>query len=628
MRPRDRAFIVAAWAAVVGLFALSVAPSWQHWHVADDLTNMRWVLDHRDAPWRALTGRHSVHEHVRPLTLIATWAGAMLGDGRFHGVWAANVGLLLAGIVGAGALAARLAGDRRAGPVAALVLLSTGGAWDLPWWNAWICSAGELAAATWALFAWVGAMRSGRLPVVGLLLLVAAGLFKEPGWLVAGPMVLLALQHRRILPAVGAAAVAVGGIAFTWHPANVLRSGNVSGGRLERLDGFLTEAVEASGDLGAPRLLLFGLLLLLLCFSLAPTVRARLSLLLPIAVAVVGWLLGLDPVGFGLAAAFALALVLARGAPAAPGLWLMLAVWGPLCLYPGTNTVQRLTGAAGLAVALAVGLTGWPSWPRRVAAAAVGLVAAASVLRPPRAPAIVGDTETSVARGQLFLGIGAIGRAVGAPTLHRTPAADWGRDDLVTGELVRLAPMVGMRPREDLPRGALQVEQALIPGDPSVFLQADRLDGLELPVTRTDTGRRLRPRPGGRAPVDETEAVPLLELDVGAGWYALGVVQRGEADAAVEARDACGHKWAPTAPTEGVSATIVPLELTADCLPLGVLRTRHGDEAAGRPFLTALYPPALSLRRAPLEGPLLDVSIQDEALDLPTRGGGPRPPQR
>lgn len=107
---------------VVVVAGLQIHASADHWHFADDVTNLRWVLEHADAPWRALTERHAVHDHVRPLTLLATWAGAALSGGAWWGPRAVLVALLLGALVGVGLLARRLA-EGPAGEAALRALL-------------------------------------------------------------------------------------------------------------------------------------------------------------------------------------------------------------------------------------------------------------------------------------------------------------------------------------------------------------------------------------------------------------------------------------------------------------------------------------------------------------------------
>ncbi len=119
-----------------------LAPSFASWHVEDDLRTMRWVLEYRGEPWVALVELHSLHDHVRPATLIATWAGAMLSDGAWWGPHLILVVLQLAGLAGLGALAARLAKNPLAGVAAAAPALTLPGYEARAGLDAWLCPAG------------------------------------------------------------------------------------------------------------------------------------------------------------------------------------------------------------------------------------------------------------------------------------------------------------------------------------------------------------------------------------------------------------------------------------------------------------------------------------------------------
>ncbi|MCK6503944.1 hypothetical protein L6R53_11185 [Myxococcota bacterium] len=621
-------------AAVAGL---QIHASADHWHFADDVTNLRWVLEHVDAPWRALTERHAVHDHVRPLTLLATWAGASLSGGAWWGPRAALVGLLLGGLAGAGLLARRLAEGppEGAAPRALLLVLALPGFQDLPWWNAWLCSAGELCCGMWALWATDRALARGRVPLAGLGLLLAAGLFKEPGFLVAAPMLALAWRHRAPRAALATAAAAAAGVAFTWHPANLLRAAGAEGSSmLSRLDAHLDQltwpgAGLPEGGAAALQALTAGLaldpgwplralvlwlpLVLLASPHLAP--RLALGLALPIALGA-GQVWAGGP-SAGWAALLAVGLALARGGAAQVGLVLLAATFLPVLPYPGTNAVQQLPGAVGLALAIAVACPPRLHLPLCLAAALTGGIGA--LARP--APEQVEQVEQTRARRAAILGLAAAAQELGSPDVE-------GRaDDPDAREALLLAPLWGSRGLERAPgaarasSGGLQVGATVLLADPSPLLAFDLLAGRELPLARA---RDDRPRPGRSARAQEPE--PGLALELPAGRYLLGVDGRaGDLHAAVAAADACGHAWPVPAALPAVQAVAVAVELDRGCSPLRLHRTAPPGRGQGLPFLVALPEATLSLPAAPVRPAV--VEVRPQLPHLPAQGGGgPRAP--
>lgn len=123
---RTQARIALGWVMLVLVASALIAPSFVGWHHDDDFQNMRWVLEYRDAPWQALTQRHSLHDHIRPATLWATWAGAQLSNGAWWGPHAVMTLLLLGGWVAMAILVSRLVESRVAGFLAAVLIVEIG----------------------------------------------------------------------------------------------------------------------------------------------------------------------------------------------------------------------------------------------------------------------------------------------------------------------------------------------------------------------------------------------------------------------------------------------------------------------------------------------------------------------
>lgn len=167
----------------MALTQLRLWPAWSSWHKDDDFRNLRWALAYRDAPWKALTERTAVHGHIRPATLWGHWLGAHLGDGAWWEFHAVHVVLCTGVVLGVFALGLRCFGWKE-GTLAARALLLLPAMGELPWWNAWMNSAGEVTFGLLAL-AWMHRQPAlGRWPGGPLILCALAGLFKEPGWVI------------------------------------------------------------------------------------------------------------------------------------------------------------------------------------------------------------------------------------------------------------------------------------------------------------------------------------------------------------------------------------------------------------------------------------------------------------
>ena len=228
-------------------WSVTVVPSFQGWYFDDDIRNQRWTLEYRSTPWKALTQLHSMHDHVRPAMLLATWSGAVLSNGAWWGPHLVLAVLHLLGLAGLGVLAFRLSGRYEAALLAVFLAMSMEGYVFLAQWNAWICSAGEIACGLWGLVAIHRALQQNRWPWAGLGLLIMAGLFKEPGWLIY-PLAAVAMfwqmnepRTRRRLASLAALPLGLTGLLITWHPTNVFRTVGPSTSLLDRIIETLTE---------------------------------------------------------------------------------------------------------------------------------------------------------------------------------------------------------------------------------------------------------------------------------------------------------------------------------------------------------------------------------------------------
>lgn len=564
----DRAGPASAWpwvgvALALGLAAARAAGSFGGWFLEDDVLNLRWVLEYRDAPWLALTERHALHDHVRPLNLLAQWAGARLSDGDWWGphlllsallVAATGAGMALAGVN------ARPGSRRRAAALAGLLLLALPGVGRLLTWNAWMGSAGELACGLWAVVAATVGRRTGRLgPVVAAWVLVAAaGLFKEPGWIVY-PAAIAALvlpdlaRGRRDAVTLALAAVPLlgaAGLAFVWHPANPAHylEGGAGPGRL------VGNLATALGSVGAR------------------------------------WPLGGRPEGLALPLLL-LGLAVRRGPPT--GLWVALASTAVMLPNPDFHVVHVLPAAFGVVAWLAPMLAE-ASLPAgragRAGLAAVALYQAALLIGALR-PSPPLDAERALR--ERLLPLAALYQALDARALVLPPAEhDQGGGAYQREATAWLAPLFGMEVGgADGPRGLpVATDGGELQVDPAAerrLLDRNLLASLAV---------RLAPGPGTR-------------VEVPAGWYALGAVHRGPLgrDPVVSADDGCGGHWEARRVAEAGRIVAAPLRLEPRCLPL-TLAVDQPPSAEVLVFLVALDRPRLGLHLAPEVPRRLDVA--------------------
>lgn len=562
--PRTLAFGLLLAAAA----AWRVGSSFGGWFLQDDVLNQRWVLEYRDAPWRALAERHVLHDHVRPFNLLAHWLGAQLSDGDWWGPHVLLCLLLLGALTAAAGLAAERApaglGLRAAGLTGALAL-ALPGVERLLTWNAWMGSAGELACGYGAVLTAALARRTGRPGGVlaAAALVVAAGLFKEPGWLVypAGVLALVAPDlraGRRDPVTLGLAALpllGLAGLAFTWHGANAVH--------------------YAQGGPGT-----FGANLL----------------------TAAGSIVGAWPV-VGAAAGLAPPLLLLLRGPVRPvpvELVLLLASVGVMLPNPDFHVVHVLPGALALAVwvgrALAARLDGLPR-PLLLGLAAWQLVLLAGNLRPsPPVPA-------EAALRERLLPLVALADALDARALVVPPEAQAeGGGAYQRQATALLAPLWG-------------VDVRTTPGDGPPAL-----------IAATDAGRLLIQPGAERRLVDgnvlarhgvRLDPGRTVAADVPAGTWVLGALFRGPgADGPdLAADDACGGHWEVRREDPTVPLVLTPLALAPACRPLrlGVDRPLGPDVLV---FLSPLAEVRPHLRGAPSVERRLDVTARGPTPSL------------
>lgn len=624
---------------LLGIGAVRLGQTFVDWHRDDDLRNMRWVVEYRDAPWQALTQLHSVHDHIRPFTLMATWLGAQLSDGAWWGPHLLLVLLAALAFAGAATWAGQLAQQRWVGLAAGALILGLPGSAALPTWNAWLCSAGELAFGLWALVAFRHAQMHQRWPWAAALLLACAGLFKEPGWVVypaamAG-MAISGPWHRRTgAGLVGLAALAAGGMVLTWHPTNLYRAGDAAIDWATRWgafsEGILGALIQTPATQQLP--------------GLGPAIWAAVLGLLIVGRAGARWRWGLGATALvwalGLiwpdAQAPLLGLALLAQASAwrsratAPVLMVLAAIL-PMLAFSRPNAVQLLSAQMGLVVALGLALQGAAAahkgreWRGLLAGAWLSLVALQFAHPSPWSPPAKG-AEHQAAQVRL-LGLGALAQATGSRDLQALgPLDDW-----ILHPLVGL----GMREADGRPAEILVAGSALLMGEPTRLEQA-RATQVALDLQAMDQARPAedapRVRPGrGRVAPPSGEARPEklgTPLDIGPGWYALGLhfgpvfqpearaQEVAAADQGLRLQDACGRSWTLRTTAAAVREAVVVFAVHPACQPVGLSRAPALDPQA-QAFLLPLPDPSLSLRGAPPVTKRVDVQAAQDGV-VPT----------
>lgn len=614
----------AALAVLVGLAAISyIAPSFSGWFHEDDFHNLRWVMEYRDQPWLALTERHSVHDHIRPLTMMSFWLGAAPTDGRYGGMQAVLAGLLMLSLVGLGALAWTQTGQRRAGLVVAALAVGLPGFQRLPDWNAWLCVAGMLAMGTIGLTLALRALDQGSAPWRAAPFLAAAGLYQELGWVVFPAAAALACGARgRWRAAVSSLALGVAGFVWAWHPANATRLDSDALSTPRRVLHFVqTQTGQVldgwplwDGTTGwqGPGLLLALVVVVLVRDVVGEEDRRRwwgLSLIV--------LLLGQSSVKLAgpLVTALAFAALARRWREAPLGLALFAGTWVTMAAVPLANDVNTLAGGYGLALHVGVQLWRWMTARPAVAAVLVVSLLHTGWVRLTAEP--VPERLAQAESHDRYLALGALARTLEVSNVRIEGQAI---DEL------EILPLIGLQVEgvagETGAAGALVLDRLVLPDNADVqgqIMGLDQLHGQPLPNLRSgaETVQRRpgRPRSGPR---DDRQDTSELErrgspLDLAGGYYVIGVhVEAGQRlqDAAIYAMDGCGHVWSATLPARSPFRTaLTPLHLASGCAPVRVGVEGIESATGARVFLSPLRQPSFDLWGPRNIKRVLDVSV-------------------
>lgn len=598
--------------ALLGLSILRLAvPTFQGWYHEDDLHNLRWALEYRHEPWLALTERHALHDHVRPLTLMSLWLGTYLGDGAFWGQHLVLVVLNVAAALGVVALGRALGGNLRAGLLAGLLAVSGWGWARLMDWNALMNTAGETAFGVWSLLAVLRGLKRPIWLVPAGLAVVASALFKEPGSFIY-PITAVAmawgayragLRERGVWLTLALPLVGLLVFAFTWHAANVSRMSADTTPVLERMVGFWQSHARmvlniwpdrgtVADRLGAGVPVLALALVLLRDLIGAPLGERPALRVVWVAGAGLYWGLCLSsPEWPALTLLPLVLLVLARRwADPPPGLVMYLVSVGVMSPFTQSSEVQIIAAAHGLALYTGVGLDAALREERvgrlgRLAAAAaaalsVGLLAGRMTHAPNQS-----TYRAQQEQKNKILSYGALARTLG---VNGAQVAGMGMTEQ------EVMPLVGIELRQPDRRESPTVAITgglLISPPPGVIEQvlfpADLIQGVEIPIILEGSGgASLQQSPQGAS------------FDVAAGYYVLGVgtAMGNTMRLTLMARDACGHTWTASQDrTLPVPFTLTPLVLEPGCGPLKLSWVGDAEEPDGIAMLAPLLPPIESM---------------------------------
>lgn len=574
--PQRRSHFLWIALALTAVTQLRLWPAWSGWHKDDDFRNLRWALAYRDTPWKALTELTPVHEHIRPATLWGHWLGAQLGDGSWAGIHAVHVVLCTGTVLGLFFLTERIFGWKE-GLLAATAFLLLPGIGELPWWNAWMGSAGEVTMGLLGLWRLHADLKKGRWPIAPLLALTLAGLFKEPGWVIyplgAACMALHQLRQgsraQTWAAVLGFPALGLAGLALSYHPQNLVRA-DQGAEFVDALGALVDPLLFAAPRAGAGIAFPLPLLALGLWARLGLRTRA-----LWVATAIT-WGLGLALQALGLSPGWLLLLGLPLALAAACWQWfhgarppvdllLALAGFGVMVPFSFPHPVQMLGGLAGLCMAMAAG------WVRldglRTPWVVLGLGSMAVVASWARQEQPVrGEFPSPVsaqAKIQLLDALAlAQSRGVRQAKLLEPP------DD--RGVILALGGMAVLKGNASV----ILDKVALGPGTQGV----DLLAGLDLPRTNL----RHKARPGSQ---------PLFRLEP--GLYVLSAQGSTQSRGAwVQIYGGCGdHSLTP-----GTRATeqVLSLHITAPC----TLELRADTHAPSDIRLSSIPAPSLAYRTA------------------------------
>lgn len=616
-RSTGLAILGAACAAFILLVAASaVLSAGNSWFEGDDFKNVRWAIEYRDTPWLALVERHSVHDHIRPFTLMAIWLGLVLGDGAFWGPQSLLMGLLFTGLAGTVIFARQVTGDWLAGLLAGVLVVLTPSFQAFADWNAWMCTGGEVAFGTWALIAGRWAIERDRSPWPALLLVVVAGLFKEPGWIVY-PAGILAMYWtrlpgstgpgRRLLTLRAAAVVLVGaaGLAYAWHPANASRfDASITQRALSALDGLPRQLFQVwrdppSGRLEGPGLPAAAVFFVLLRAAL-PTWSAWPT--------IVGALLGavlaaVHPTSAGvLLLGLSAGSLLRRWRTPPVGLVSMFATFGIMSLAPTFLPAHLFAGVCGLAMFVGAELAAvFRAGQGRMAWAFCGLALVVNAGR--WVPLARDDLQRPMwsqmrdAR-ELILGAGALGRTLGLGEIREPFSGLLDHQQ----QALMAAPLVGLT----VQRYGDSLGNVRVAGVVGFDITAA---GLEEHLLAPSLLRDRKAR-------DQAETPSGISLALERGWYAIGLRREGsrrKAQAVLGATDACGRRWEVSARELDPSpVALVPIQVVAGCSPVIVRLSRTAP--AHRPFVAPLRPPNAGLWRVASVERIVDVGSRNTVI--------------
>ena len=599
--------------ALLFLVVLRIAvPGFQGWYHEDDFHNLRWTLEYRSEPWKALTERHALHDHVRPMTLMTLWLGTFLGDGAYWGQHLVLVLLHVAGLAAAVTLGRSLTGRLRAGLLAGLLVTGTWGWERLLDWNALMNTAGEVAFGLWALVAVRrGLERPIWLVVAGLAVVISA-LYKEPGSFVY-PLAAMGIawgawrRGESVRRPLAVVALGLAVFAFTWHAANVSRLGGESLSTASRVLLFLES--HASNLLSAwPGNYHDGKLVNALAgipvflFALVSIRDIVGPALMERPLVRVLWLCGAGLMWLAVALKSTLVghllfptvvvVLLRRWREPPLGLLLYVVSVGVMSPFAQINEVQILAGTYGLALYLAVGADealerrqSHGRTPQMVMLSGVllslGMLCVRLAILPSDSTwAMQRETEESL------LGWGAAVRSLGV---------NYGQAAGMSSTEQEVLPLVGIGLKEADPNLAPTVavggKLLLMPAQgtiENVLIPNDVIMGAEIPILAR----------GQDTEVDDTKGPQGMSIDVAPGWWALGVATSmgGRMQLVLQASDICGNTWqASQMQSIPVPFNLTPFYLSRGCSPLKLSWVGESESPDGLALLTSLQEPIISL---------------------------------
>lgn len=618
--PKNKAFfdfmVDGVLLAVLFIVVLRIAvPGFQGWYHEDDFHNLRWAMEYRYEPWKALTERHSMHDHIRPMTLMTLWFGTFVGDGEYWGQHLMLVLLHALGVAALVALGRSFTGRLRAGLLAGLIVTATWGWERLLDWNALMNTAGEVAFGLWALVAVRRGLQRPAWLLVGAFCIVIAGLYKEPGS-VLYPIAAAAMAWgtwkrgeslRRPLMVASFVLLGAAVFAFTWAQANVARMDAIGMPMGQRVLLFLESHANGllsawPGDYQSGKLVnaLAGIPAVLFALVaikdlIGPTgMERRWVRYLWLAGSALMWLaIALKPLLVGnLLFPTVIALLVRRWREPPVGLVLYVVSVCVMAPFAQGNEVQILGGTYGLALYIGVSACealearagqGWLV-PVGVASGVLlnlGMMAVRLANMPPDATwAIQRQTEHSL------LGWGAAARTLGVNYAQAMGMS-------ITEQEV--LPLVGIGVKEADPSMAatVSVDGKLLVMPPqgaieNVLIPNDVIQGTEIPILSRGQG----------SDGDTNKGAQGMSFDIAPGWWALGTgtSMGGRMQLVLQATDACDNTWqASQLESIPVPFNLVPFYLAPGCTPVKLSWVGESESPDGLAFLASLQDPIVSM---------------------------------